>query len=282
MLAPLLTGLLLAAPVHDIAYIARYYYPYPDKRISRDQVYVSDIHGKNRLQLSTSKGEVADVHWVSETVVTWTETTGDNYLGYEYDIPHRKRKVVAPSPLPMRSFDDCLIRSDDPSGPSVFDFNEDTSRYELPGEPPIENPGATQIGENYDTVITRAGKTYHWTLYAGVFHFYKSRLPSQTWIVSAVVASSAGSSMSLYRADWKKNSLAALADHAVDFQLSSDENAWCALQGERPMTKYGPNKQVWTCQIRAAKVGGKEWIATPGLVFTKEFRLRPKIIAADF
>ena len=93
-----------------LAIAARFYYPAGDSRTSYHQVYLCDIHGKNRRQLTHGETEHYGVYWIGRDKLAWIESTRvskvETSIGFhddegaphklvEYDINTRKSRTVA-------------------------------------------------------------------------------------------------------------------------------------------------------------------------------------------
>src|SRR4051794_11507294 len=56
-----------------VAFTARIYYPVGDKRISHSQVYISDILGHHRVQVTRGNRDKGFVRWRGRSRLTWVE-----------------------------------------------------------------------------------------------------------------------------------------------------------------------------------------------------------------
>ena len=71
------TMLLLAlSSPWQVVYVARVYYPAGDRRTSHHQVYLSDLHGGHRRQVTTGVQECAVVRWLDPSTIAWTRLDG--------------------------------------------------------------------------------------------------------------------------------------------------------------------------------------------------------------
>jgi hypothetical protein len=66
-----LVALLAVASGGRIAYTARYYYPPGDGRISHYQVYVCDLDGENKRQITTGTFDCHTVRWTGPDSLAW-------------------------------------------------------------------------------------------------------------------------------------------------------------------------------------------------------------------
>src|SRR5687768_7341638 len=90
-----LTAISTGAPSGpEVAFTARFYYPYPDKRISRSQVYVCNFDGTGRRQLTIGNTEPAQVAWVSKQKLCWTEIVGGKHRLVLYNLASKSKSVL--------------------------------------------------------------------------------------------------------------------------------------------------------------------------------------------
>lgn len=275
---------------HDIAYVARYYYPYPDKRVSRFEVYVSDLEGKKRVQVSDAKGEeIRSLLWEGNEKVTWHQIRGNRETQYEYDVrTGNLRRAFSGRERSVRRFEDSwnwlLQRADSPQLP--LPYHQETSlegMHRSSGREDIWVQDLGIDGQNHlNPTIMRRDRTHRFRLgYGDYLDFYQAG-SGKDWMVSYNISGSAGYSAALYLVDWRKEKLTTISSGMMSYQLSSDEKGWAAMEGMRPLSAWGPEKKVWTCAIWAGPVGGDAGRVTPGLVQATEFRLRPGVMGKAF
>ncbi len=71
-----LCAVAFASPEPLLLFSARIYFPPGDKRMSHYQLYVSDLHGKHRRQLTHGNGEMQGMAWISRDAMAWMDENG--------------------------------------------------------------------------------------------------------------------------------------------------------------------------------------------------------------
>jgi hypothetical protein len=300
-----------AVATPQIAFIARFYYPYPDKRISRGQVYISDIDGKNRKQLTSGNREPASLEWVGKKKLCWVETQGGKDRLVIYDIATKKVKPLLTRQSLYRHgafdlfttekhpeyTDDSFIYRVTESGikelgkvrsrDSAFDPNA-MPTWQFAGEPTIrlvgyrDDAGILKQEPGYYLpkvqirVFERADRRYEWTLSGGFFEFYSGDKMNTSYLHSLEGGGSAGTWESLLEANWSTGKLRPLVSDVYGIGVRRGSRYWSAEQAGRILSMYGPEKQVWTGE---AYVGdfqtGKRWTIATGLVYVYEITVQP-------
>lgn len=87
-----------------VAYSCRFYYPPGDTRTSYHQIYISDLHGHHREQLTTSPSEKTRIQWAGPNKLCWVESIGVSARETDYgyhtpkesgtDISKREKLVL--------------------------------------------------------------------------------------------------------------------------------------------------------------------------------------------
>jgi hypothetical protein len=94
-----------------VAFSCRFYNQPGSDKTSYHQIYLSDVHGKDRKQLTFDRSEKLSVKWVGKTKLSWIQTFGvtkeETWNGYHvplggrelrqlvlYDIPTKQRRVL--------------------------------------------------------------------------------------------------------------------------------------------------------------------------------------------
>ncbi|MBI1332741.1 MAG: hypothetical protein GC165_07660 [Armatimonadetes bacterium] len=116
MIASVGFALALGPSAPAIAYSCRYYYPDGDHRTSFHQIYICDLHGRHRQQITFDDSEKTSVNWVGTDKLAWLESNGssigETWYGYHmptqsntetplarriilYDVKTKKRTIVA-------------------------------------------------------------------------------------------------------------------------------------------------------------------------------------------
>ena len=92
-----LSGFASANPL--VAYSCRYYYPARSPKTSVHQVYVSDVYGGHRRQITFDKSEKTQVQWVGKHKLAWIESEGlsERETWYGYHMPTKRESDI---PLP--------------------------------------------------------------------------------------------------------------------------------------------------------------------------------------
>lgn len=85
-----------------VAYSCRYYYPAGSPKTSVHQIYVSDVHGGHRRQVTFDLSEKTDVQWVGKHKLAWVESNGisESETEYGYHVPvDRETSIRLPEKL---------------------------------------------------------------------------------------------------------------------------------------------------------------------------------------
>jgi hypothetical protein len=301
---PLLAAIIAVsafAPVPQVAFTARFYYPPDDWRISHSQLYVCDLHGRTRKELTSGDHEASDVWWLGDYAVTWVDRTNAGCSLMKIDLRTSKRSALARGqeiarcdldvpggPLPVRGqpiysidgdlkrvtekglMDVKVARSPSDLGAGVVDQG-----HEIAKELTVKMSDGTST-KIYPSIVGRGGKRHELAVPGIIRRILPMADPNVGWVYSNMVAASAGSTAYVQRVDWSTGALTTLIDDlfGVDFQPNS--RYWAAIDAGRPMSPYGPTKKVYTA---AAWVGdvktGKRWKVADGLVLTSSISLRP-------
>jgi hypothetical protein len=302
--------LLAAAPKFDVAFIARFYNKPTDRRISKEQVYVCDITGKHRAQVSTDTADRFAVRWVSPTSLAWTEWREAESRLILFDIASKKSRVLLrstsegriqqadwnPADARPRYLIDGKIALVEANGSVLWSEapKEDEAqmgKWLLPGQPEIahvgwldkdgkiveENP---HVGDFVTRVLSRDGKQVHVVIpaFALDMSVYPGATKDQVWAVAIEGGASAGSSETLAQIDWAAGKSRTVLSELLGIMLSANERYWVALAPWRNLSKYGKDKQVWTKSAYAGDLKtGKRWTIATGLVNVRDIALRPEM-----
>lgn len=310
----MLSALLLfaaAPPQYDVAFVARFYYPYPDKRISREEVYVCDITGKHRKQVTNSAAERDAVRWVTPTRLAWAEWSEAGSKLVFFDLQTKKSRV--------------LLRTTSPAGVQRFEWNPLDARpiYLVDGKSALVEPNGTIVwgegprepdsvqgvskwnlngsevkhvgwlGEDgkpaedaprerdfVTRILSRDGKEVHVVLPSGGYglDLYAGAGKDTVWAHTSEGGGSAGASETLIQIDWAAGKSKTVLNELYSMMLSRNERYWVALAPWRNLSKYGPSKQVWTKSAYAGDLKtGKRWTIASGVVNVTDIALRPEM-----
>lgn len=79
---------------YELAYTARIYYPDTDKRLSRYQVYLSDLRGRHRRQVTFGKAWCWDVRWAGPNTIIWIESTNEASVVMSANLPDLEPRAL--------------------------------------------------------------------------------------------------------------------------------------------------------------------------------------------
>ncbi|MDQ2986648.1 MAG: hypothetical protein M3R13_07985 [Armatimonadota bacterium] len=293
----------------EVAFTARLYYPYPDNRVSKSQVYICSFDGKGRRQLTTGSTEPAQIAWVSKQKLCWTEVVGGKHRLVLYNLASKRKSVLLsgseafsmvgtydlfkPTSFPeyendrarYRVTNDGLKRIEKAALPSFGGFGLDGQEWQIPGEPVIgfvsyrddEATKSARFPHNDSIYIfERAGRRYEWRLEGSFFQFFKADTKGCAYLHVIDGGASAGTWEFLHEINWETGKLRRLVSGVHMLRLTKGSSRWTALEGGRQLSKYGPEKMVWT---KTAIVGdiakGKRWSIASGLVECYDIALAP-------
>jgi hypothetical protein len=293
------------APPLQVAFIARFYYSYPDERISSHQVYVSGLDGKNRRALTTGNTSPQHLAWVGKNKLSWVEQANANKVRLVlYDLKSRHRRVLLQSNYLVQIDDDLFEEYKFPiyddgakryqvteSGLKTlgkspeFKWRGEVETWHLPGEPLIrflgheEDPSATNLqfpDYNYIYTFERDGRRYKWSLEGEGNYFYPCKKLATAYLHSVQAGASAGSWEALYEVNWTSGTLRRLISDACAISIRKGSDHWSGLEPGRTLSPYGPKKNVWTCEASVGNLKtGKRWAIASGLAECYEIALSP-------
>jgi len=297
-----------SAAGQDVAFVARYYYPYPDKRISTHQVYVSEIDGRNRQQLTTGTPAPEQLAWVGEHMLCWIENIGhkkDQLVLYNLRTKTRRVLVSSRNTLQLVGQSDLYRKSQLPEyddGVTRYRINEfganfigkskeikwtrgvESPSWQLPGEPLIRF-----VGYEVDDIANRAqfpyndflytfereSRRYEWRLEGAANQFYPGSKPGTAYLHSIDGGASAGTWECFYEVNWGSGDIRCLISDVYMISLRKGEDHWSGLESGRTLSPYGHEKNVWTCEAYVGNLStGKQWAIASGLVECYEIALR--------
>jgi hypothetical protein len=292
----------------QVAFVARYYYPYPDKRISAHQVYVTDIDGNNRKQLTTGKPSPEQLSWVGANVVCWIERFGrDKDELVHYNLQTKTKKVLLRRNGTLTligrydlfknggfpEYDDGVTRYQvtesgaKPVGKSVeieWTRGREKASWNLPGEPAIRFIGyeEDEVAESaefpyndYLYAFERDGRQYKWRLEGAANDFYPGAKPGTAYLHSIEGGASAGTWECFYLVNWGSGEIRTLISDACYIAIRKGTRYWSGLEAGRTLSPYGPKKNVWTCEAYVGDIeSGKQWAIVSGLAECYEIALR--------
>lgn len=253
-----------------LAITARFYYPYPDKRISYERLYTMDWDGKHRKLLSLNGQTCGQVMWVGHnrlvyevdakdvtyTTELWTVRTNggkprllakngsiDKEMAFEssYDcIPvvivnrskvmtvHTRSGKLIPITLKKNSWYDPFDR-------------EDGVAYTIRSQDGV-NPGTFNVNSDCKATLStpRGRVSMEMEIYRGVHDPTTNRL----WVWDRP----SRDSESLHRIRWDKGTIEEVFRVGYSFDWRPDRRH-VAFTTQRDVSRYGPDKQVWTNEL---------------------------------
>ena len=301
------------API-DVAFIARFYYPPPDNRISRQHVYLSDLHGGKRRRITSDRASArSSLEWVGKNAISWVDHYDDQHVLRLMELSDSKirtiRKAFGPDTISLLYEIPALFPPDDypvyaigkkhyilketgltelgnphPSSP----YRVSETSWKFPGQPEIryvgygegkqrmvELSGGTRYSAS-TVLFRRGGREYAFDLFGGWTEFYPAESDRYAWLWTFEPGSSVGSHEYLGKVDWQKGTMSLYVDDVISLTVRQDSRYWAGLQGGRPISPYGPDKRVWTHEIYVGDLRTrKQWTIAAGLVLGRDVSLRP-------
>jgi len=252
------------API-DIAYVARYYYPYPSEKKSRYFVYLTDLHGTRKVKVSDEPREWAsqpEFGWLDGHRLAWKRKSGAWEV---YDVTTGRRSKARIVRLPVRHAD--YIGADNPK---------------LPGKPAVSVFEKRAKDDSWAVYASRSGKTVQLPRtdkeYYEQLHSAFGGGPKSTYVVTdCCSANGMWEYQFLYRIDWQMLSSKLIRTGVKAIYVDASRDLMVCEQRDRNMSSYGPEMFVWTTEIYAMKLSqNKLWPVVTGLVDAQRPVIRPK------
>ncbi len=278
----------IAKSPFQVAYVARYYHPPGDKRESHFQVYVCDIHGTRRKQITFGNKDCEAVCWSDQNTLTWLQGEDSWTAKFPKLVPIRLGPVGGENARQMR----VGITGDINPIPPWTEQDTDEQGNEVwhpKGQQPVAKIGideGTQVhtdvpGGGYEegaaSIVQRGGRIYTLKLPGELRSFAPAREENLSYVYSNDLAASAGSYAWIHKMDWRAGKLTLIVENAIDIEFSPNSRYWCGLQGGRQTSAFGKNHRVWTCEGWVGKTNSsKYWKIVKGLAWVTAIRLRPR------
>lgn len=266
----MLAAVLLASlPVPKLAVIARFYHPYPDKRMSYPRLYTVDGNGRNRTLLSLPGQECETVMWAGrDRLVYEVATPGVLNKSSLWTVSLRDRK-------PRRLTEDGRLDKDaaftsakdgvpvifthragpltlDRSGTLVAVNLVDNDWHDPFADDPSEGKTVWSRNKSYLASFTvysdrraaletpRGKKELDEVVWEGLHDFATDRF----WVYASLGMHSAG----IYRVGWRTGHFQQLFVYGYVLDWRPDRQL-VAYNTPRDLSPYGPNKQVWSNEL---------------------------------
>ncbi len=270
----------------DVAYTARFYYPPGGKRISHQQVYLSDLRGHRRKQITFGAAECSQARWVGRNRLTWLKSVGGSTVRQELNIRTWNVKTVSGA---SDAASGIKPRCNTAQRPIYQAKRLDTGGeiWHAPGQPlvrwlhydglpfPRKLPYVTEDAPGKN-VIARLGREYILDIPGDLDYMLPGKKPEHTWVISDLGYAEAGSFEWLFDVDWRTGKARGVADDVREIDFDPNGKYFTALEGGRDMGNYGSRRRVWTSRIYAGSlVTGRKWAIVPSLVLGESVALRP-------
>ncbi len=258
--------------IPKLAFIARFYHPYPDMRISYDRLYVVDWDGRNRRLLSLPGQICSQVSWVGRDMLVYEASqkgAPEKSSLWTIRLPRGKPRLLAEEGF----IDKELTFESSRDGVPVVHTNPDKPLGISPAsgrltplvqrKNPWYDPFKGADGSFVPNRITSASHVYSGTFSVtdenvGSFETSRGQLTmtmpiwvgfhdpqtNRLWVVDYPSMHS----QRLQRVRWDKGTIEALfwAGYSLDWR---PDRAQVAFATQRDLSPYGPNRQVWTNEL---------------------------------
>lgn len=274
-----------------LAFTARIYYPPSDKRKSHYQLYLSDLHGKHRKQLTFGTNDPMGVTWIGKDALCWADQNAKLYVS--------RLKPFRPIQLTVAEVEVENNKSLDgmPRGLALIGGNQQITATGLkPYSPPAPLPwpdkkeagdGKFQYTMPNGTVflvdlaagtITANGKAYNFEDKASDGLYPIAMDGSLLWVKARTYGGMHGRVDQIYKFDPVSGAFnKVIGDIAyIDFIPSSPYYAGMDLAGE-DLIPYGPKKNVVGAHLFAGDwKKGKRWLVLGGTVHVSSVSVQPE------
>jgi len=282
-----------------LAFVARYYYPPGDKRMSTTQVYVSDIKGKHRRQVTHGKDQIDSVRWVGRNSIAWITFKRHRNELWLATLPGLKPHLVKSAKeignqYPRAGFESIgnpifwvgnspyhlvtgalrkaagVPKWKEPEGKSYALLSRDPER-----QPRVIKYDATGTGVELEL----GGKNYSFPDMMGKpFLLLRSGQPGTSWLVTEL--QTLGGCAMVYRIDWTKG-VAERACSGYDLEFDPAFPLDCSIGHHEGYADYGKGKMVSVVEAyvdrwEAPEDEGKATTIVGGLAQAWSISLRPK------
>ncbi|MFI5385920.1 MAG: hypothetical protein ACHQ50_07345 [Fimbriimonadales bacterium] len=299
------------APVREpmIAFVARIYYPPGDRRISHDEVYVSDLHGRHIRRVTHGAKDPVFLQWDGRSRLVWVEQTTEELAGEakchvkfcEASVRRGGRRIVARvdgflhypqagrrrgTPFFVFSESDYSVRSGslrkvpkDRVGALANAWTEDDDWVFSTGKRLRES-------EDDRSQTLREGSVTRRLV------FRESALPydflpfvhpvSNVGSAYCLRASFQGELHSetdyIYSLDWPTGKLTKVEGGLGDIDFDPDSPFYAGTDpGTRGLFPYGRDRTVWGAKLYAGNwKTGKRWLVLGGTVYVTSVAIQPQ------
>ncbi len=299
----MIPGLLLlvshSTALPQIGYVARYYSPPDSAKETTYQVYVADIDGRNRRQLTNLKGRMSDVRWLGHTKLAFIQNIDNLHQLWSIDSTGKNLKLISKGPVVSVAENRPL---QDERGKPIYLINSEARQFngtkwvatEIPLNniyPPDSGPWKLQTNDDARpfTIVTEpmkildgppstmecqlGGKTFTTACYGIPTKMVFTKNPNIGYLSFFQHNSTNGTSYTITRVDFStgKGTLQAQGFGDLDFWPGS---ALYAGVTPRDLVPYG-KKTVWGTTIQVGKPGLKGTTVVKGLVACQSVALQP-------
>ncbi len=248
----------------DIAYVARYYYPYPSEKKSRYFVYLTDLHGTRKVKVSDEPRtwhSQPEFGWLDGHRLAWKRK---NEAWEIYDVISGQRIRAKGVRLPVLYAQYIgTVNPKIPGIPQVSVYEKETKKYEW-------RVFATRLGKTVQLPQTdkENDEQLHSAFGGG---------PKKTYVVTdCCSANGMWEYQFLYRIDWQTLSAKFIRTGVKAIYVDAGRDLMVCEQRDREMSSYGPEMFVWTTEIYAMKLSkNKLWPVVTGLVDAQRPVIRP-------
>lgn len=262
-----------------VAYVARVYHRAGDRRLSHHQVYLCDLHGGHRRQVTRGPHECRVVRWLDHATLAWTRDDGTLWrMRVDGGRPTLWKRTKA------GWIDRSLPNELRLPGEPVFPLDR-SYRYAKGKLTPIDNAGGwvgaapgcdVRRDEQTDELIDGKGRPVLPTSRSGesVATAFSGPAKGDLWVMGWSSMSSWGEYYRLSRYDRRTGRVLWQRDENEDLDFRPDRTRYArtTVRNVSPLGKVG----VWTA---ATYVGdwrtNREWPITKGLVEAWTISLRP-------
>lgn len=246
-----------------MAYIARYYYTSPSKKISKYHVYLTDLHGTQRIKISQAPVTQRDeLHWKDSDTLIWGPEEGP---WTSFNLRTKRRLHLTKYPTGLHD--------------TWLEVWSEDQPLRLGKEAPIECKDL-QDGR---VALTRSSTLVYLNRYNKaqdsfpVWYVRSSGSPALTYAAGAIFSTNGlEEEWGLFAIDWTVGTVRLIRRKIKDIQAYPSRNLGVAAQMDRNLIPYGKDKYVWGGELYAFNLTkSKIWTIVRGQVNAMCPRLRP-------
>jgi len=286
-----------------LAYVARVYYPPGDRRKSHQQLYISDLDGHHRRQLTHGPKDVDEVQWDGSGALVWWDSTYDNRAAtYRYTVYESHLRPFRPRLVCRLESDPGTRASGYRRGVSVLDLDSGTWLIHDGHASPVKdaelgtalNAWRNDDGDRWGfgtgrridvklgqeaTTVSQGTRSWTLPILSGGLGFYLPDIDRGDTILllGYLLGAYHSNEDHFYSLDWATGKTTELVGGlgCMDFDVDSPYYAGTSFAG-RGLIPYGRGRNVWGAKLYAGDwKTGKRWLVLGGRVYVTSVAVQP-------